>query len=425
MTQYLLAHDLGTSGNKASLFSTDGMLVASVVKEYPTYYPLRGWAEQDPDDWWAAVTFASQEVVSGIDPKDIVAISFSGHMMGCLCLDYTGRPLHRSIIWSDGRATAEAEQLIEKVGLERSYQIVGQQVNANYTLAKLMWLQKHHPGIYDSTAHVVQCKDYIAYRMTGVIATDHTDAAYTQTYDLKQAAYSEEMLEAAGVFVNILPDIVPSDTVLGPLLPGPAEACGLLAGTPVVMGAGDGEAATIGAGCVKEGEAYLCLGSSSWLMATSDRFLFDPRMYTQTEPHVVRGKYAYGGTMQTGGLSYAWAKGILADENLSYQDLEQILQKSEPGAGGCLFLPYLMGERLPLVGSVCQRQLFGIAPKHAKRRYAPCGAGRRRHESERDLERGEGVRSSGYHVCGRRRRLRRHVHADFCRRIPDADCCFG
>lgn len=347
MVQYLLAHDLGTSGNKASLFRTDGTLVASVLKDYPTHYPQRGWAEQDPADWWSAVSSASREVVAGIDPQQIAAISFSAHMMGCLCLDKSGQPLHRSIIWSDGRATAEAEYIVSQVGLAHSYQIVGQQVNANYTLAKLLWLKKHQPEIYENAAYVVQCKDYIAYRMSGVIATDHTDAAYTQTYDLKTGTYSNEMLAAAGIRKDILPRIVTSDTVLGPLLPAAAAECGLLAGTPVVMGAGDGSAATIGAGCVQEGQAYLCLGSSSWLMATSDRFLFDPQMRTQTEPHVVPGKFAYGGTMQTGGLSYEWAKDNLTSAEFSYRDLEILLQQSQPGAKGCMFLPYLMGERCP------------------------------------------------------------------------------
>lgn len=346
MPNYILAHDLGTSGDKASLFREDGKLVASALRAYETYYPNRGWAEQEPGEWWRAVVETTKEITSDIEASDIAAISFSGQMMGTVCLDEHGAVLGRSILWSDGRAEAQAQKIVERVGLGRSCRIAGQRVGPFFPLAKIMWLKQNHPEIYDKTIKVLQAKDYIAFRMTGRMATEVTDAAFTQAYDTDRGDYSQEMIGAADVRADIFPEVLKSSDVVGKLSQEAAALCGLLEGTPVVAGAGDGAAATVGAGCVDEGQAYTCIGSSSWIKAASNRFLFDEKLRMQIEPHVIAGKYVYGGTMQTGGLSYAWARENLTD-NTAHEKIEELIGSSAPGASGALFLPYLMGERCP------------------------------------------------------------------------------
>ncbi len=114
MTQYLLAHDLGTSGDKATLFTTDGEMIQSETVSYKTLYPQDNWAEQNPKDWWAAICGATRALIKNIDPGSIEAVSFSGQMMGCLCVDQKGNPLRNSIIYCDSRGVQEAESLSKR-----------------------------------------------------------------------------------------------------------------------------------------------------------------------------------------------------------------------------------------------------------------------------------------------------------------------
>ena len=125
MPEYLLAHDLGTPGNKATLFTTDGTLIQSCVSGYGTRYYNGNWAEQNPGDWWKAVCASTKELIQGIDPSDIVAVAFSGQMMGCLCVDKAGVPLYNSIIWADMRAQDAEKYIIEKVGAKEFFHIAG------------------------------------------------------------------------------------------------------------------------------------------------------------------------------------------------------------------------------------------------------------------------------------------------------------
>ena len=133
MPKYLLAHDLGTSGNKATLFTTDGTLIRSCVSGYGTHYYNGNWAEQNPEDWWKAVCSSTKELIQTIDPSEIAAIAFSGQMMGCLCVDENGRPLYDSIIWADMRAQDAEKHIAEKIGAKEFFRTTGHRPGASYS----------------------------------------------------------------------------------------------------------------------------------------------------------------------------------------------------------------------------------------------------------------------------------------------------
>jgi xylulokinase len=149
MAELLLAHDLGTTGNKASLFDASGRLLASAFEPYGTAYPQPGWAEQDPADWWRAICTASQRLFaeSNYSPEDVAGIGFSGQMMCCLPVDGAGRPLRSGIIWADTRSQAEAALLAERVGAETVYHLTGHRPSPNDTASKQLWLRSHQPEI--------------------------------------------------------------------------------------------------------------------------------------------------------------------------------------------------------------------------------------------------------------------------------------
>ncbi|WP_297747395.1 xylulokinase [uncultured Tessaracoccus sp.] len=372
MQRYIIAHDLGTSGNKATLFSTDGALVASRTVGYPTFYQGDNRVEQDANDWWTAVKDSTTELMAAcqIDPAAVVAISFSGQMMGCLCVDAQGQPLRNSIIWADQRSEEQSAELGDAIPLEEFYRIVGHRNTPSYGIQKLMWIRDHEPETFERTHKVLNAKDYVIYKLTGAFVTDHSDANSMGCFDITSRQWSTRILDAAGIDVDLFPDAMPSTHVAGTVLPAVCDELGLHPATKVVVGAGDGVTANIGAGAVEHGQAYCCLGTSAWITATADQPVFDPEMRTVTWAHAIPGKYAPNGTMQYAGGSLAWSKQALCNAALLghepadgvYDRINELIEASPAGANGAIFLPYLLGERAPRWDVHSRGSLLGIEP---------------------------------------------------------------
>lgn len=140
MAQYIIAHDLGTSGNKATLYKLDGTLMGSMVADYPTYYPKPGFVEQNAEDWWKAVCSSTKELLerTGIEASEIACVSFSAQMMGCLLVDKDGVPLRNMLIWADTRSSVQEKRMLERIDMERGYHITGHRISASYSAAKLL-----------------------------------------------------------------------------------------------------------------------------------------------------------------------------------------------------------------------------------------------------------------------------------------------
>ncbi len=375
MEQYILAHDLGTTGNKATLYSLDGTLVKSCFSPYELLVSESGEAEQNADDWWYAVITSTKALIEGIDPATIACLSFSGQMMGCLCVDREGRPLRPSLIWADIRSGKEAAALAEQIPADDFYQIIGHRLSPSYSATKFMWIKAHEPEVYKKTYRMLNAKDYIIYRLTGVFATEPSDASSTCLMNIRSLSWSESVLGAAGLDRDKLPDILPSTAVVGGVTKEAAKLSGLLVGTPVVMGGGDGSCAAVGCGVVKEGSANLCLGTSSWISVASSEPLFDGDKKTFTFAHTVPGMYIPTGTMQTGGGALSWAVKTLfgsgsdfspSDKEAIYEAVNREAAASPLGAKGLVFLPYLMGERSPRWNDKAKGSFVGLTMAHER-----------------------------------------------------------
>ena len=377
MSTFILAHDIGTTGDKATLFRDDGTLVASTFGGYPTRYPRSGWAEQDPDDYWEAFCRATRELTASArcNPRDIGVVSFSGQMMAALPLDRGGRPLRPSIIWADQRASREIEELAARVSADRVYDLTGHPLSAAYSLAKIMWIRRNEPEVFTRTSHFIQAKDFLVLKLTGRICSDYSDASGTQLLDIRNLRWSNEILDAAGVSALLLPELLESTTIAGKITPEAATASGLAQGTPVAVGGGDGACATCGAGVVSEGDAYICLGTSTWMATASRAPLIDKARRTVTFSHFTRGLYFPCGVMQAGGGSLTWFRDTLADTEKAAAgaagiDVHEILNREAaavpPGSEGLLFLPYLMGERSPWWSAAARACFIGLSMRHGK-----------------------------------------------------------
>ena len=370
---YLLAHDLGTSGNKATLYTTEGRLMASRVHPYDLLVTHGNWAEQRADDWWQAVRRTTQELTALVDPADIEAVSFSGQMMGCLCLDVAGRPLRNAIIWADMRSEAQERMVRQQMEESDFYYITGHRISPSYTAFKLRWIRDNEPELYQKNAVVLNAKDYILYRLTGRFVTDRSDASATCLYDLNKRQWSDDMLALFGVDREKLPEILTSTAVAGRITAQAAEDTGLLAGTPVVCGGGDGPCAAVGTGCVREGIANSCMGTSSWISMASRTPVTDRAMTTVNFDHVVPGYVLPCGTIQSGGGSLSWAVSRLcggekaaakAEGRDVYDRVEEAVRRSPAGAKGLLFLPHLIGERSPYWDPQARGAFLGLTLEH-------------------------------------------------------------
>lgn len=375
--KYLLAHDLGTSGNKATLFDIAGRLIASETAEYDTFYFHENWAEQRAADWWEAVRSSTKNLIgkSGINGVDIEAVSFSGQMMGCLCIDKFGEPLRNAVIWADSRAVRQSDFLNEKIGQQEWYRIVGHRNTPSYGIQKLLWIKENEPSVYENTFKMLNAKDYIVYKLTGKIYTDFSDANSTGAFDINTFAWSERIISASGIDMDKLPECKQSDFVVGCVLEDVAADLGLGTNTKVVLGAGDGVATNVGAGSIAPGKSFCSLGTSAWITTTSERPVYDEQMRTVTWAHMISGLYAPNGTMQFAGGAYKWMKEHIcliesccaADRDSSpYDYMNRQAEQSKVGANGMIFLPYFLGERAPRWDVNAKGAFIGITPDNTR-----------------------------------------------------------
>jgi len=357
MSNYLLAHDLGTSGNKATLFTTEGELVTSRTSPYPTEYSHGNWAEQEPAQWWEAVCKSTKELLKSCGGGgEIAAVALSGQMMGLTVVDRDGNVLRPSILYCDQRSEKQAAQLCERMDPKESYGITGHRISSVYVIEKLMWLRDNEPENYRKTHRTLCAKDYINYRLTGRMATDYSDASGTNAFDLKTFKWSEKIVKEAGIDGEMLPEPLPSTTIIGTITAEAARATGLKEGTPVAAGGGDGSCAAVGVGSIKPTGAYNYIGSSSWFGYTTDTPFIDERMRTMTWAHCVPNLLHPTGSVQTAGASYRWLRNTLCRHEIEeakkrgvddYDLLNEAAAESPVGANGVLFLPYMLGERSP------------------------------------------------------------------------------
>lgn len=373
MSKYIIAHDLGTSGNKATLFNEEGRLVASRVSSYPTDYAAGNRAEQNPADWWKAIVETTRALLQIVSPDEIAGVALSGQMMGCLCIDKQGNPLHPHLLYCDQRSQEEEMYLSEKIDPLHFYEITGHRISASYSIEKLMWIRKHLPDVFAKTYKMLNAKDYINFRLSGVIATDPSDASGTNAYDLNRWAWSEEIIEAAGLDISLFPEVRSSIDVIGEVTEEASRETGLRRGTPVICGGGDGSCAGVGVGCVAPGSSYNYLGSSSWVALTVEKPVVDEQRRTMNWAHVVPGLLHPSGTMQTAGASFNWMVNQLCREEQAlvgqngrsvYELIDEQIRQSPVGADKLLFLPYLMGERSPRWNVNAKGAFIGLTVGH-------------------------------------------------------------
>lgn len=375
---YLLGVDIGTSGTKTVLFDTLGNTIASALGEYPLYQPQVGWAEQNAEDWWNATAATIKEVIlkSGVDAKDIKGIGLSGQMHGLVMLDKANKVLRPSIIWCDQRTDKECKQITDLVGKERLIEITANPALTGFTASKIMWVKNNEPHIYEKTAKILLPKDYVRFMLTGVFATEVSDASGMQLLDIAKRDWSQEVLDKLGIDRALLADVYESQVVSGKVNSKAAALTGLVEGTPVVGGAGDQAAGAIGNGIVKSGVISSTIGTSGVVFAYTDKVTIDPKGRVHTFCHAVPNTWHVMGVTQGAGLSLKWFRDnfCTAEKEAAalmntdpYNLMGTEAEKAPLGCDGLIYLPYLMGERTPHLDPFARGVFFGLSARHTKR----------------------------------------------------------
>lgn len=374
---YLIGIDVGTSATKTVLFDEKGNVTASAAVEYPLYQPKNGWAEQRPEDWRDAVLKTLSQVVlkSGVAKEAIKGIGISGQMHGLVMLDENKEVIRPSIIWCDQRTGAEVEDMLSLMPRERWIEITANPPLTGWTAAKILWVRKNEPENYERCRHILLPKDYIRYVLTGVLATEVSDASGMQLLDVPGRCWSEEVLDKLGIDPGLLGKVYESCEVTGTLLPEIADQTGLSADTKVVGGAGDNAAAAVGTGVVKDGTAFTTIGTSGVVFAHSSQVTIDPKGRVHTCCCAVPGAWHVMGVTQAAGLSLKWFKDNFCQDYVEkaeklgvdvYDLINEDINQVEPGSDKLIYLPYLMGERTPHLDPDCRGVFFGLSAIHTK-----------------------------------------------------------
>ncbi len=368
---YILAHDVGTRGNKATLVTPQGRIVGSVFEPYPTHYLRPLWAEQDPADWWQAIARGTRRLLDeqGVAPTDILALTFAPQMLGVVPVDATGQPLRPGIIWLDGRAVDEARAVMRKVGGPEIFaRIVGVALTGKDVLPKLLWLRRNEPQVYARAAALLDVGGFLLLRATGQMVYEWTAASVTGLFDFTRKTWDAFLMRLFGIEREKFPPTVRSTERVGGLTKEAAEDCGLLEGTPVIAGAGDAPAAAVGSGAVGEGDGHISLGTSGWVgVVTAGRVTGKRGIATiqSADP----AKLFLVAETETAGACLDWAARTLyaaepGAEVFARMDAE--VEACEAGAGGLIFTPWMYGERCPIADEAVRSTFLNLSPLHTR-----------------------------------------------------------
>lgn len=375
--KYVIGTDIGTSGTKTVLFDEYGKKIASATIEYPLYQPHNGWAEQDPAAWKNAALESIAKVVkdSKADAADIVGVGLTGQMHGLVMLDENCKILRPSIIWCDQRTAKECGQIESIVTREKLIDITANPALTGFTASKILWVKNNEPDIFEKCCHILLPKDYIRYILTGIFATDVSDASGMQLLDVPGRCWSDEILEKLGIDKKALAKVYESEEITGYITAEISMLTGLKEGTPVVAGAGDNAAAAIGLGVIKSGKAFTTIGTSGVVFAHTDSPCIDKKGRVHTFCHAVKGKWHVMGVTQAAGLSLRWLRDTVCAEEIRkaseksvdpYTVMDKEAEKSPIGANRLLYMPYLMGERTPHLDPDARGAFIGLSAIHTR-----------------------------------------------------------
>ena len=363
MRELLLGLDIGTSACKAAVFHSDGEVIATESKSFPVHHPERGYADQDPNDWWQAVSYCTRKIFAekNVSPHEISAIGIDGQSWAAVPVDKNGNCLCNTPLWMDTRAKEICNDINNRIGAKNIFSISGNPLKPGYTTPKVIWYKKNLPEVYSHTHKILQSNGYIVFMLTGELTQDMSQGYGWHCFDMRKGTWSYDMAHELGIDSRLLPDIVPCDKVVGGVTKSAAIETGLIEGTPVVAGGLDAACGALGAGVIHDGETQEQGGQAGGMSICLKDYAADENLILSF--HVIPRKWLLqGGTTGGGGVIRWFIDQFCTGKSLRevYAEINALAEKIPAGSEGLIFLPYMSGERTPIWDTDAKGVFYGI-----------------------------------------------------------------
>lgn len=357
-----LGIDLGTSGVKLLLLTKEGKVIKTVTKGYELLIPNPGWTEQDPNAWFEATINGLSEIVLGHEEK-IKAISFSGQMHGMVLLDHNDNIIRNAILWNDQRTVKEVDYLNNVIGKDKLIEETGNIAVTGLTAPKIMWVKNNEPENFKAISKIMLPKDYLAFKLSNVFASDYSDSSGTLYLDVKNKKYSNFMLDVLDIKTSNLPKLYESYEVIGYLKEDIRNLLKIKQKVKIIIGGSDQSVGAIGVGIVDEGLSNISLGTSGVVFTAMNDFKDDKETNMQVYAHGNNNFHIMGVMLNASGSLKWWTEGIFKDEDYDkyFENIKDLNIKDN-----LYFLPYLSGERAPVNNPEARGMFTGLRIEHKK-----------------------------------------------------------
>lgn len=361
---YFIGIDIGTTSVKIIATDDNGKVIKTISKNYPIHFPKPLWSEQKPEDWWNQSKDGLKELLHTLDKSKVKAMSFSGQMHGLVILDENDKVIRPAILWNDQRTDKECQYLNQHIGQSKISNWTGNLAITGFTAPKLLWLRHHEEENFNRIKKIMLPKDYIAYKMSGIFATDFSDASGTLYLDVKKKKWSRDMLELLQINEDQLPRLHESYESVGFIKSNLANELGLNREVKIIIGGGDQAVAAVGGGIVESGSCSLSLGTSGVVFTSNEQFFVDDNNSLHSFCHA-NGKYHLMGVTLAAASSLKW----WAETIHKTVDFEGLLKEAENAKinDSLFYLPYLMGERTPHNDPNCRGIFIGMDMTHERK----------------------------------------------------------
>jgi xylulokinase len=430
VTARVLGLDIGTTAVKAIALDEAGRAVATASVAHDGSTPRPGWAEGDPERWWANAVEAVRRLGAETALDGVGMVGVSGMVPALICLDHAGRVLRPSIQQNDARTAAEIVALRASLPAEDFLAATGQPISQQLVLPRLLWLRRHEPDVYRRIRRILGSYDLVTHRLTGEWSLERNWALESGFWDARRHDWYPPAFAAVATPEAWLPPVRAAHDVVGVVTPTAAAATGLRAGTPVIAGSADHVAAALAAGS-GPGELVLKIGGGGDVLYGVDRFAPDPRLFI--DYHDLPDRFLLNGCMVASGLLVKWFADVfgrdLGPGEDRYARLDAEAAPTPPGADGLVVLPYFLGEKTPIFDAEARGMISGLTLGHGRghlfRAMLEAVAYGFRHHVDVLLEGGHPIRSIRIMDRGARSPLWRQIVADVLGRsieyAPGAD----
>ncbi|MHA1292470.1 MAG: xylulokinase [Promethearchaeota archaeon] len=385
--KYLLTYDLGTTGNKATLYDFKLKPISQAYVAYPIYYPKVGWAEQEPSDFWNAIKKTTSILMSEhkFTSEEIAALCFTCQMNCTIPIDLDGNPLMQCISWLDTRASELIQRkmkgLIKYKGMSlgkilffKKHTGGGPGKNGKDPISHILWIMEYKPEIYKNTYKFLSVKDYIIFKCTNNAVTSKDLANTSWLKDVNIDDYSNAVLQLTKIDKNKLPEIKKATDLAGKLTKDAAKELNLSPGIPIFVGSGDLTSVAIGSGGILENQIIICLGTADWVAAHINERKTDIPHYIGTI-NSAQENYLYISKQETGAACFNWivkqmfkdkVKDIQENKLNLYNYLDKLVEQTPPGSKNLIFAPWMFGERSPINNSEVRGGFFNLSLEHSR-----------------------------------------------------------